>query len=297
MVFDRMLVRLSDNLTSHRLPAVPDLDKRIPFTPLTPTRNRAAQVSERIAAEIASGRFGPSARLPAEHELMAAMGVSRSVVREAVATLRSEGMVVTRQGAGAFVAKDATRVPFRIDPDGTKSIANVINIMELRLATEVEAAALAAERATAAGQKNIERALKKIDQVIRRDEAAIEEDFAFHRAIAAATGNPVFEAFLTFLGRHVIPRQHIRAELVSGADQRAYLEKIQREHQSIARAILDRDPQAARRAMRGHIENSLDRYRELEKRSPDRRNADAGRRKGSRGPFTGLAPKQNPRVP
>ena len=79
---------------------------------------------------------------------MRAMGVSRTVVREAVAALRAEGLVTTRQGSGAFVATDASRVPFRIDPEGLSSIGDVLEVMELRLAIEIEAAALAAERIT-----------------------------------------------------------------------------------------------------------------------------------------------------
>ena len=121
----------------------------------------------RIAGEIRSGRLAPGARLPTELELMAAMGVSRTVVREAVAALRAEGLVTTRQGSGAFVAADASRVPFRIDPDGLSSIADVLEVMELRLAIEVEAAALAAERITPERLAPIARALRAIEAAIR----------------------------------------------------------------------------------------------------------------------------------
>ena len=137
---------------------------------------------ERIAGEIRSGRLAPGARLPTEQELMAAMGVSRTVVREAVAALRAEGLVTTRQGSGAFVAADASRVPFRIDPDGLSSIGDVLEVMELRLAIEVEAAALAAERITPERLRPIARALRAIEAAIRRGEGAVNEDFAFHRA-------------------------------------------------------------------------------------------------------------------
>ena len=66
---------------------------------------------ERIAGEIRSGRLAPGARLPTEQELMGAMGVSRTVVREAVAALRAEGLVTTRQGSGAFVAAEPAGCP------------------------------------------------------------------------------------------------------------------------------------------------------------------------------------------
>jgi GntR family transcriptional regulator, transcriptional repressor for pyruvate dehydrogenase complex len=245
-----------------------DLGKRLFLEPLAPARNRAAEVSERIAAEIASGRLAPGDRLPAEHELMAAMGVSRSVVREAVAALRSDGLVVTRQGAGAFVASDPARVPFRIDPNRLSAPAGIAHLMELRLAVEVEASALAAERAAAAGLKSIERTLRAIDLAVAEDGAAIEQDAAFHRAIAIASGNPMFDAFLAFLGRHIIPRQDVRAEIAPGPARKAYLEKIQREHRLIAQAIGQRDPTGARRAMRTHLVNGLNRYRELAAQFP-----------------------------
>ena len=82
--------------------------------------------------------------------------------------------------------------------------------MELRAGIEVEAAALAAARATAAARRRVGKALAAIDAALRRGEGAIDEDFAFHRAIAAATGNPQFLHFLGYLGRFIIPRQSIR---------------------------------------------------------------------------------------
>src|SRR5215467_5829952 len=131
--------------------------------PLPVGRTLTAEVIARIAAEIRSGRLQPGARLPTEQTLMAAMGISRTVVREAVAALRAEGLLTTRQGSGVFVATDTSRVPFRIDPDGLKSIDNVLEVMELRLAIEVEAAALAAERRTPEQLAPIRSALRAID--------------------------------------------------------------------------------------------------------------------------------------
>lgn len=106
-------------------------DKTALLSPLKPQRNRTAEVSERIAALITSGKLQPGARLPTEAELMEAMGVSRTVVREAVAALKADGLVLTRQGAGAFVASDAARMPFRIDPDSLSSIDDVIQQLYL----------------------------------------------------------------------------------------------------------------------------------------------------------------------
>jgi DNA-binding FadR family transcriptional regulator len=234
--------------------------------PLRPTRNLAEEVVVRIAGEIRGGRLAPGARLPTEQELMTAMGVSRTVVREAVAALRAEGLVTTRQGSGAFVAADASRVPFRIDPDGLSSIGDVLEVMELRLAVEIEAAALAAERITPQRLAPIEQALRAIEAAIERGDAAITEDFAFHRAIAAASGNPRFAELLEYLGRHVIPRQSIRVSVGTPEEQRRYLVSIQEEHGRICAAIRDRHSGEARKAMRRHLTRSLQRYRRLAER-------------------------------
>ncbi len=231
--------------------------------PLNPPRNLTRELVERLSAEITSGKLSPGARLPTEQAMMAAAGVSRTVVREAVAALRAEGLLITRQGVGAFVAADVERRPFRIDPEGLRSITEVLNVVELRMGVEIESAGLAAERGSAADAKRIGAALKAIDKAFARGDTAVDEDVAFHRAIANATGNPQFARFLEFLGRFIIPRRTVRPAAERTEEQRAYLISIQDEHRQICAAIRDRDPTAARAAMRCHLSNSRERYRKL----------------------------------
>jgi GntR family transcriptional repressor for pyruvate dehydrogenase complex len=231
--------------------------------PVTPPPRLTREIAERIADEIATARLPPGAKLPTEQEMVAAMGVSRTVVREAVAALRAQGLIVTRQGAGAFVAADADRRPFQLALDGLPSIAEVLDVMELRASVEVAAAGLAAERGSPTARRRVAKALASIEAALDRGESAIAEDFAFHRAIAAATGNPQFAHFLEYLGRFIIPRQSIRVAAHRPEGQRAYLETFQREHVLIAEAVIERDAVAAREAMRQHLANSQDRYRRL----------------------------------
>lgn len=228
--------------------------------PLPRAPSRASELVERVASEIVTRRIQPGARLPTEQAMMKAFGVSRTVVREAVAALRAEGLVETRQGVGAFVSRDAQRRPFRIDAGEVRSIAEVLGVMELRTGVEVEAAGLAAERATASTRQAIERALVTLDRAIARGEAAIDEDFRFHQSIAAAARNPQFMRFLEYLGRFLIPRQSVRIGLQRPEDLRAYLERIQGEHRRIYDAIRVGDPAAARQAMRRHLMESRRRY-------------------------------------
>jgi GntR family transcriptional regulator, transcriptional repressor for pyruvate dehydrogenase complex len=237
-------------------------DKLSVLSPLDPPGNLAEQIIARLSADIRGGRLIPGARLPTEQALTTALGVSRTVVREAVAALRADGLVVTRRGSGAYVA-DPAAGPFRIAASKAAALSDVLEVMELRLAVEVEAAALAAERANRRQIAAIRTAWRAIDRALQSGEGAVAEDFAFHRAIAEATGNRQFPRFLTFLGSHVIPRQSVRLSVDTPAERRAYLERIQREHARIVTGISDQDPAEARRAMREHLTRSLERYRRL----------------------------------
>jgi GntR family transcriptional regulator, transcriptional repressor for pyruvate dehydrogenase complex len=239
--------------------------------PVLPPRNLRHEIAERLAAEIVSGQLPPGARLPTEQEMVAAMGVSRTVVREAVAALRADGLVVTRQGAGAFVAPDAARRPFRLAADGLLSLREVVEVMELRTSVEVEAAGLAAERASAAARQRIARAFAAMERTISRGESGIDEDFAFHFTIAEATANPQFLRFLEYLGRFIIPRQSVRLTGRDERGQRAYLQMILEEHRAIRDAVADGDAATARRAMRKHLIGSQTRYRALFPNAKDRR--------------------------
>jgi DNA-binding FadR family transcriptional regulator len=227
--------------------------------PLAPSPKLTQVVLERISGEIMGGRLAPGDKLPTEQQLMNAYGVSRTVVREAVAALKADGLVRTRQGSGAYVAETSERAAFRIADDAA-TVETIIDVMELRRAVEVEAAGLAAERASAADKRSIVAALNAFSRAVESGEDAIAEDFALHVAIAEAAHNAQFINFLTFLGRHVIPRQSIRTQLTSPAEQRTYLARLKSEHARIVTAIGEGQIQPARRNMRTHIDHSLQRY-------------------------------------
>jgi len=238
---------------SQQLPA-----SRPPVAP----RSLTDQLAAALAADIVEGRLASGSRLPTEQEMVAANGVSRTVVREAVATLRADGLVVVRQGVGAFVAANVRR-PFRIDVDGLRSLRQAIEVMELRTGIEIEAAGLAAERATPEQIRKIAQAYEAVDRAIDRGEAAIDEDFAFHVGIAEAAGNPQFPRFLQYLGRSIIPRKTVRVSSPNMPNNRAFLRTFQEEHADILGSIRARTPAQARAAMRRHLVNSRKRYNKL----------------------------------
>jgi GntR family transcriptional repressor for pyruvate dehydrogenase complex len=239
---------------------------------LGPALNRTQELTQRLAAEILSGRLQPGARLPTEQELSLATGVSRTVVREAVAALRADGLVITRQGLGAFVP-DVQRRPFRIDPDGVKSANDVLQILELRMGLEIEASGLAAERRTTGDLTLIEAALRSVEAEIEGGGNAVDADFAFHLSIFRSVHNRYFPQFLEFLGNFIIPRQIVNAASGGDPDRVRYLRKIQAEHVAIYEAIRDQNVTGARTAARRHLTNSLRRYHEISARASRRADA------------------------
>jgi DNA-binding FadR family transcriptional regulator len=259
-----LFIRSYDDLTTS--PGVKPLPKRASknlalLQPLNAPRRLTAELVARLTADITSGKLAPGARLPTEQEMIAATGVSRTVVREAVAALRADRLVVTRQGVGAFVAEQVRR-PFRVDFDERSSLREVLNVLELRTGVEIEAAGLAAERASPAQRRKIADKYQAIESVVARGGHAVDEDFAFHCAIADATGNPQFRRFLEYLGRFIIPRGTMW-EKQRPESARARLEIFQREHRQIVQAIEKCAPTEARAAMQRHLANSRARYEKM----------------------------------
>ena len=234
-----------------------------PRSPLPPTVSRTAQVADWFSREIHSGRLASGEKLPTEQELIVRFSVSRTVIREAMASLRSEGLVVSRQGSGVFVADHQANRTFRIGSDEVQSLTEVQNVIQLRLAVVVEAAGIAAERRSDADLEHMRRSLEIIDASIAAGDSAVEPDFAFHRAISSATGNPYFGRFMHFLGPVIIPRQSIRPHMETPEQRRFYLEQVQTEHRRIYQAIEQRNVGAARFTLREHLEAAQERYRRM----------------------------------
>ena len=235
----------------------------VKIRPLAPTHKLSRGLFEQLAEQIKSGRLAPGMRLPTEQQLTQAARVSRTVVREAVAALRAEGLVVTRQGVGAFVSADPQHAPFRIEPERMQTLDDILGVMELRLGVEIESAGLAAERASKTQVRTISNAWNAIEEASAAGRSAVDEDLEFHRAIAAATGNPEFARFLQFIGGHLIPRRTVSGLPERMGGERAYLALIQEEHRRIYQAIESHDARGARDAMRRHLTRSLERYRKL----------------------------------
>lgn len=232
------------------------------FAPAVRRPKLADRVADAIGSSIRSGTLQPGAKLPTEQQLTVDHGVSRTVVREAVARLAADGLVTARQGAGIYVNEVAPTLGGML-AEVTSKVSVVLNVLEVRMAVEIEAAALAAQRRSASQEADIAAAFAEFGDLLGRGEPTGAADFAFHRAIAAATNNPFYVEILDVLGRRTIPRDLVTT-VASGLLRSAeYQQKLQGEHRAILDAICDGDSASARDAMRRHLSSSQRRYQSL----------------------------------
>jgi DNA-binding FadR family transcriptional regulator len=223
--------------------------------------NLATRIVRGLEGEILRGTLKPGDRLPSEHQLESRFGVSRAVVREAITSLKAEGLVATRQGAGAFVLQLRRAPTFRVIQADLATLEELIQMLELRATVEAQAAALAAERRSRGQLAGLRSALACMQRDVGQGEDAVDADFQFHLRIARATGNRHFAGFIDYVGTMLIPRTRVNVVGRHVAKRRSYLEGVNQEHERIYRAIVDRDPEGARAAMQAHLTHSQDRLR------------------------------------
>ena len=222
--------------------------------PPSPSRLVAERLSDRLAARIAEqidgGALVPGDRLPTEQQLAGAYGVSRTVVREAVHQLKSQGLVRSRQGSGVFVTAPPAHRALAFDPKVLESMDAVLQMVEMRRVIEGEMAALAAQRATRAQKALLKRALLAIDAATDAGELGVEQDLAFHRAIGEATGNPQFLRLLGILEAYLRDAMTVTKGYESMRSD--FMEQVRLEHGAIVAAVAAGDAQGARRAATQH---------------------------------------------
>ncbi|BCH28691.1 GntR family transcriptional regulator [Mesorhizobium sp. L-8-10] len=223
----------------------------------------ADRLVETLRRQIASGQLSPGSKLPTEHQLSGEFGVSRTVVREAVTRLAADGLVVPRQGAGVFVNDNAPLALESLVADLSGKVSLVLNVLEVRMAIEIESAALAAQRRSPSQMAEINEAFGDFENLLQRREPTGAADFAFHRAIAQATNNPFYVEILDVLGRRTIPRDLVTSFSSGLLQSEEYQARLQSEHRAIMDAISESDPGAARDAMRRHLSASQKRYHGL----------------------------------
>jgi GntR family transcriptional repressor for pyruvate dehydrogenase complex len=209
-----------------------------------------------ILNRIIDGEYQAGDRLPSEHTLAERFETSRPTVREALAQLRADGIIATRQGSGTTVRR-------RPDPDlrrfaPLETLSDVRRCYEFRVMTEVGGASLAAKKADEADLDAIQQAWDTLQQVIRSEGVGARDDFAFHLAVARASKNQFFITALSFIHEQVESSMNLSRKL-SQAKSVERQRLVQAEHLAVLEAIRRRDPRGAERAMREHLANAMDR--------------------------------------
>lgn len=223
---------------------------------ITRKRSLPDEAVAQIEALIQSRRLTPGDKLPTEAALARSFGVSRSVIREAIARLRQDGVVRSRHGVGAFVANPGAPRTYRLEIAHGSTEADQ-DIFELRLAIEPQAAALAAARCDVVDVSRMRRALNDIARAVAEGADGAEADLQFHGSILAATRNRLFVQIGALLADHV--REQIRPTRSGTPTALKVSTQMQAEHEAILVAIASRDISGATTAATRHVENAATR--------------------------------------
>lgn len=220
-------------------------------------RRLADKVYEDLLQLLGTPGFEPRARMPGETALSQRLSVSRPVLRQALARLRDEGRIYARKGSGTFVT-DAMPQARPVSVDTLKNIADIRDFLEFRLFIEGEAAAQAARKRSEEQMHHIRRCRERFDQALAEGIDAVEEDVAFHDAVAQACGNRFFSMTMTALA----PQTRFSIGLsrsLAGRPLGERRDNVCHEHAAVESAIERGDAEAARQAMELHLRGGIDR--------------------------------------
>ena len=207
------------------------------------------KVVEFIRSLIGEGTLRPGSRLPAERELAVQIGVSRPTVRAGLRALSAMGVVNTRHGSGTYIPE----IPM-LDSEPLSFFAALHGftrdeMFEARRVLEVAAAGLAAERANPEQLTAIAEEVANLFAAMEDPQAFLVHDIRFHRAVAAACGNPIMAALVEMISALFYDQRRATA---GRATQRNVREAAEL-HRQIYRAIRSRKRDQARQLMNDHL--------------------------------------------
>lgn len=224
--------------------------------PITRSPRLPALVSEQLAAAISEARLPPGAKLPSERELGTQLGVSRTVVREAISYLAAKGLLEIRPGSGVSVAharpdivSESLALFLR-----RKGPLDADKLQEVRETLEIAAVRFATQRASDSQLVDISRIHERMLN-IGGPEAAADADVQFHRSIAAATNNELFLVLIDSVGDVLLEMR------LATMGQQERIRAAREQHKKIVDAMALRDVAAAVEAMRQHLEDSSRAFR------------------------------------
>ena len=215
------------------------------------------QLAQQLRDWVLASGFAPGDRLPAERELAAQWGVSRSSLREAVIALEVEGAIEVRTGSGIYVTPLALSPAPRAATTGPGDWGPM-EVMQAREMIESEMAALAAAHASHSDLQALAKALTHMKKDIARNQVPRHGDEAFHMAIAKACGNSVL--LDTLHGFWQARSGALFERLSDYFENPASWHIALSEHDTIYQALCAHDAAAAKRAMKHHLKQTHKRY-------------------------------------
>lgn len=225
---------------------------------ITRPQRLAEVVSGDLHRRIARGDLNPGDRLPTEKVLGETFGVSRAVVREAIAWLKADGLIETRQGSGTYVAEAPKTINQRFWQGAGPELDELRDVFYLRAMIEGTVAELAAQRRTKKDIKLIAEQLQAMDAALAEGRDGTEADDNFHIAIARATHNAHIGRLVEFLGQHFSDSRKLSWQ--GTRNELAHPQEAQREHRALFEAISAGDAAAARRCAQHHLRDTASRF-------------------------------------
>lgn len=214
-------------------------------------------IIDQIRKLIASGTLKAGDQLPSERELASRLFVSRTAVREAISVLESSGIVRTHQGMGVFVREEAhDLLLFRMDNLINQQGISLVDLLEVRLGIEGQAAYLAATRRTDHDLDEIKTAYQKMENAYSIDKPAAEEDHEFHLAVVKASQNAMLvQHVMLFSDKFLKAVLELRSKSIGTKKS----QEVLLEHLAIYKAIEEKDPEKSQKAMWTHLNNAMKR--------------------------------------
>ncbi|MCL4068082.1 FadR family transcriptional regulator [Pseudomonas sp. GX19020] len=197
-------------------------------------------------------------RLPTEKDMALEYGVSRTVVREAVAALRADGLIDARHGAGLFVGAKTPQNPAE---SAFQFKSFPLDVLELRVAVETHACGLAAVRRSFSQEAALWRAAEGFALAVQEDRGVEAADWQFHQLICKATNNHAFVEMFDVFEISLFPKSFMPTSERNKLVTQQSLETSILEHRAICEAIAAGDHDAARRAMQVHLDRILIQFR------------------------------------
>ncbi len=226
----------------------------------------ADEAHRQLLLQLDMGLWKAGDKLPPEKALADSLGVSRPIVREALARLKADGRIESRQGSRAFVAERSKLAAFRLAERaadaGDAAAGNAADVaerelLELRQIVEAGAAELAASRRTAVDLAAIRAALADMGDALAARSDGSDADDRFHNAIAAATHNAQIGRFVEFLGAQFSASRKVTWDHTGYAVGIA--EVGHGDHSAILQAIDGQDAPRAKALAQAHVQRALDR--------------------------------------